>query len=218
MRKPIRQDGGDFNLGAHIKHLRQQKRWTLETLGEASGLSISALSKIENAQVSTSFDTLVKIAHGLGMPVAELFESTERSAAPGPDSPKSYSARRVSTRSGQGQPFASDYYDYEVHSCDLLHKGMIPLVMKIRTREVPPRGDWSVHDGEEFIFVVSGELELHTSLYSPLLLKAGDSAYIDSTMGHAFVSKSKEDAVMLSVCLTERLQFNDEVVGREEAR
>ncbi|TGS14278.1 XRE family transcriptional regulator [Mesorhizobium sp. M2E.F.Ca.ET.209.01.1.1] len=218
MKKPMEQDGSEFNLGAHIKHLRRKKRWTLETLGEASGLSISALSKIENAQVSTSFDTVVKIAHGLGMPVAELFESTEHNSAPGVEAPKHYTARRVSTRRGEGQPFASDYYDYEVHSSELLHKGMIPLVMTIRTREVPPRANWSVHDGEEFIFVVSGELELHTSLYSPLVLKAGDSAYIDSTMGHAFVSRSEDDAVMLSVCLTERLQFNDEVVGRDGGR
>jgi transcriptional regulator with XRE-family HTH domain len=213
MRSPSKSERAAAGLGDRIKRIRQSKRWTLERLSEASGLSISALSKIENDQVSTSFDTLVKIAHGLGLPAAELFESPDPTGGQQADGPRVYSARRVFTRRGQGEPFSSDYYDYEVHSSELTHKGMIPLVMTINAREAPPRADWSVHDGEEFIYVVSGELVLHTALYAPLTLRAGDSAYIDSTMAHAFVSLSKDAAVMLSVCMTEQLRFNDQIVG-----
>lgn len=203
----------DFDIGGRIRDLRQQKRWTLEALAESSGMSISAISKVENSQVSTSFDSLVKIAHGLGIPVAELFTTPNPAPAAKPQPQQRASARRTFTRNGEGAPFSSEYYDYQVHSNDLLHKGMIPLLMRIRTRELPPRSDWSEHDGEEFIYVTKGELILHTAFYSPLHLKAGDSAYIDSTMGHAFVSVGDGDAEMLSVCLTERLYFNNVIVG-----
>jgi transcriptional regulator with XRE-family HTH domain len=202
-----------FDIGNRIRDLRQQKRWTLEALADSSGLSISAISKIENGRVSTSFDTLVKIARGLDIPVAGLFGAPEPPAAANLAGPPTLSARRVFTRRGEGTPFSSDYYDYEVHSNELLYKGMIPLVMRVRTRVVPRRSDWSVHDGEEFIYVTKGELVLYSAFYSALHMKAGDSAYIDSTMGHAFVSVGEGDAEMLSICMTERLNFNDVIVG-----
>ena len=41
---------------------------------------------------------------------------------------------------------------------------------------------WSSHEGEEFILVLKGLVELHTEFYEPARLEAGDSAYIDSGM------------------------------------
>jgi transcriptional regulator with XRE-family HTH domain len=203
----------NFDLGACIRELRQEKRWTLEKLAETSGLSISAISKIENGQVSTSFDTLVKIAHGFGLTFAELFSVYDHRSITKSEQRQSISGRRAYTPSDEGVPFASEYYDYSVHSSELVHKGMIPLVMRIRTRELPPRSVWSTHDGEEFIYVTKGETVLHTAYYSPLRLGVGDSAYIDSIMPHAFVSTGEGDAELLSICMTERLQFDQVTIG-----
>jgi len=200
----------DRDFGVRVKDLRSARRWTLERLAEMSTVSISALSKIENGQVSASFDTIVKIAHAFGLTFAELFASA--AIDPGEEIP-SIVGRRTYTLEGNGLPFSTDYYDYQVHSAELIHKGMIPLVMTIKTREVLPRKDWSTHDGEEFIYVIGGTTVLHTAYYAPLKLSAGDSAYIDSTMAHCFVSIGDEDARILSICMTERLMFNDVPIG-----
>jgi transcriptional regulator with XRE-family HTH domain len=201
----------DRDFGVRVKDLRLARKWTLERLAEVSSVSISAISKIENGQVSASFDTIVKIAHAFGLTFAELFASA--ATEPAEETP-SIVGRRTYTLEGKGLPFSSDYYDYQVHSAELIHKGMIPLVMTIKTREVPPRKDWSTHDGEEFIYVVGGVTVLHTAYYAPLTLSVGDSAYIDSTMAHSFVSIGEEDARILSICLTERLLFNNIPVGK----
>ena len=55
------------------------------------------------------------------------------------------------------------------------------------------------HDGEEFLIVLEGSIRLYTEFYEPIDLEVGDSAYYDSGMGHACVSVSEEDAVILWV-------------------
>jgi transcriptional regulator with XRE-family HTH domain len=200
----------DLDFGVRVKDLRSTRKWTLERLADLSGVSISALSKIENGQVSASFDTIVKVAHAFGLTFAELFASA--TIDPAVEAP-SIIGRRTYTFADKGLPFSTDYYDYQVHSAELIHKGMIPLVMTIKTKEVLPRKDWSTHDGEEFIYVVSGATELHTAYYAPLKLSSGDSAYIDSTMAHCFVSIGDDDAKILSICMTEKLMFSDVSVG-----
>lgn len=199
--------------GARIKAIRLERRLTLEKLAEASGISISALSKIENGQVSPAFDTIVKISHAFGISFGRLFDVDAQGEPPGqPAAP--LTGRRTFTRAGAGLTFTTASYDYNVHSAELVQKGMIPLVMRIRARQLPPPEEWSSHDGEEFIYVTSGETVLHTACYAPLHLKTGDSAYIDSTMAHAFVSVGERDAEILSICMTERLFFDDVAVGK----
>lgn len=193
-------------LGRRVRELRRQNGWTLDSLGRKSGLSISALSKIENDQVSASFDTIVRIARAFDLTFEEFFRS------PSPLNP--VIGRRTTTKRNSGIPFSTPHYDYEVHSADLTHKGMIPLIMRIRARKVPPLAEWSSHGGEEFIYVTGGSVELHTEFYAPAPLETGDSAYIDSSMRHFFISTSPEDATMLSICMTESLTFDDVVIGR----
>jgi transcriptional regulator with XRE-family HTH domain len=200
----------DEAFGPHVKALRREHGWTLEQLGAKAGLSISALSKIENAQVSASFDTRVKIAHAFGQSFGQLHRL--------PENQPLATARRTFTRAGRGLKFHTSSYDYDVHSADLVAKGMIPLVMRIKAREVMPIAEWSSHDGEEFIYVTAGEVDLHTEFYAPLRLGVGDSAYIDSTMRHAFVSIADDDAEILSICMTERLAFAEGTIGRGPQR
>lgn len=184
-------------FGDSTRQLRRERGWTLGQLSDRTGVSVSALSKIENGQVSASFDTRVKIAHAFG----QSFGQMQAPSLP----PQFPVGRRTFTRAGTGQTFRTKAYDYEVHSGELTLKGMIPLAMRIRARTVMPRSDWSNHDGEEFIYVTRGAIELHTEFYAPLRMTVGDSAYIDSRMCHAFVTVSEEDAEILSICMTEHL-------------
>ena len=57
------------------------------------------------------------------------------------------------------------------------------------------------HPGEEYIYILEGPVEIHTEFYEPVVLQAGESIYIDSTMGHAYVvPEGCEEALVLGVC------------------
>jgi hypothetical protein len=98
-------------------------------------------------------------------------------------------------------------YDYRVHSAELRQKQIIPLHMVIKSRELDDITRWSSHEGEEFVYVLTGTIELHTELYAPAVLKKGDSAYFDSSMAHAFLNRGRNDAEILSICLSQSLDF-----------
>lgn len=82
----------------------------------------------------------------------------------------------------------------ETHNCDyyylcteLRRKRMVPVVTKIRAKTQEAFADLVRHSGEEFIFVLSGRIVVRTEFYDPVTLEEGQSIYIDSTMGHAYL-------------------------------
>jgi quercetin dioxygenase-like cupin family protein len=82
--------------------------------------------------------------------------------------------------------------------------------MEVKARKLADITRWSSHEGEEFIYVLQGNIELHTELYAPVRLRIGDSAYIDSKMPHAFLNRGKGKAWMLSICFSRETRFPDE--------
>jgi transcriptional regulator with XRE-family HTH domain len=176
-----------------LKSLRLANGLTLEELGEMSGVSISTISKIENRQQKPSFETVLRVARALHINFVQMLES--------PSTPR-HMARRTITRAVDAPNLHGDHYTYATHASEITNKGMVPSLMRIRTRELPPPDQWSTHYGEEFIYVISGILEFHTEEYAPAILNQGDSCYLDSAMRHAFVSKGEEDAVILSIFLS----------------
>ncbi|MFQ5775349.1 MAG: helix-turn-helix domain-containing protein [Kiloniellaceae bacterium] len=179
------------NIGRRARAIRKAKSMTLKQVSERSGVSIATLSKIENEQSVGSFNTLYKVARGLGVMVEILISPDEERPI--------RSGRRIVNKLGSADEHTTDYYDYFVHGHALNSKKMVPLVMRIKTDEVPPLEDWSTHEGEEFVFVIEGEIEFHCEEYAPIFLSSGESVYFDSLMRHAFVKKSDDDAVLVSV-------------------
>jgi transcriptional regulator with XRE-family HTH domain len=184
-------------IGERIKNLRRKRSWTLQYLCQRSGVSVSTLSKLENGQVATSFDTLLKVAHGL--------ETSFDAILSGPASRGE--GRLTVTRQGDAVNFSTSMYEYAVHSGKLRQKHMIPLLMEIKARHFNEITVWSSHEGEEFVYVVKGKISLYTEYYEPLFLSAGDSAYIDSKMRHAFLNRTRSSSQILSVCLGSGLDF-----------
>ena len=179
-------------LSQKLKSLRLLNNFTLDELAQLSGVSISTISKIENGQQRPSFETVLRLARALKINFVQLLE-------PSASKPLQL-ARRIVTRGPDAPVYSSQWYTYHTHSAELTRKAMVPFVMQIKTRKAPPLDEWSIHEGEEFIYVVEGILELHSEHYAPAILNKGDSCYLDSTMRHAFVSKSEADAIVLSVC------------------
>ena len=71
--------------------------------------------------------------------------------------------------------------------------------VSVRARSMDEFDGWVRHDGEEFLYVLTGVITLYTEFYEPVEMRRGDSAYYDATMGHNVVSTSDEDATILWV-------------------
>jgi len=177
-------------LAQRLRALRQARNWTLKQAAAATGVAASTLSKIENSLLSPTYDNLIKIAAGLDLDVAELFSASDAHMGTG---------RRSLSREGEGRQYETPYYDHRLLCTALSHKRMMPFHTRVKARSFDEFQDWSRHRGEEFVYVLEGEVMLYTEFYEPARLKAGESFYIDSRMGHRVISLSPQDAVVLWV-------------------
>jgi len=178
------------DLGARVRELRKARNWTLEQAANQAGLARSTLSKIENRQMSPTYDALKKLAVGLEISVPQLFT---------PPSAGQINGRMAITKAGDGTAKATTTYEHELLADTLRKKQMLPYRARIRARNVEEFDGWVRHDGEEFLFVLTGVIKLYTEFYEPVEMRRGDSAYYDATMGHNVVSTSDEDATILWV-------------------
>lgn len=178
------------DLAARVRDLRKARGWTLEQAARQAGLARSTLSKIENGQMSPTWDALKKLADGLAISVPQLFTPPSRGQVTG---------RMTVTRSHEGTRQATPTYEHELLAGALTQKQMLPYRARIRARRFDDFGGWVRHDGEEFLYVLTGVVRLYTEFYEPADLKRGDSAYYDASMGHNLVSLSEEDATVLWV-------------------
>ncbi len=181
--------------GAVLKSIRIRREWTLAEVSRRTGFPVSTLSKMENDRVSLTYDKLMRLSSGLGIDISLLF-----GAASDEQSTTSTQGRRSVTRSGEGRVIDSPNYLHTYAAADLLNKRLIPIVVEHRARSLEDFGELVRHAGEEFIYVLEGEIDVHTSLYAPVRLKAGDSIYLDSTMGHGYVAASSGVCRVLAVC------------------
>lgn len=177
-------------LAAKLRLLRRTAGLTLQQLSDRCGISLSALSKIENGQLSPTYEKIAALAAGLRVDVGELFS---------PVATVSPIARRSVVRGSEGVAHSTDQYLYKILHTDLADKRFIPLVTTIKARDRKEFPQLLSHAGEEFIYVLQGEISLYTEGYEPLRLAPGDACYFDSRMGHACTSESDEDATVLWV-------------------
>jgi transcriptional regulator with XRE-family HTH domain len=175
-------------LAGRIRSLRQQRGWTLGQASQATGVAPSSLSKIENGLTSPTYDVLLRIARGFNVDVAELFTPAQDHMGAG---------RRTIERAGNGELHDTPMYEHRVLCSQLANKRIMPFISRIKSHEIDPREGWSRHDGEEFVYVLKGSIELHTEFYQPAILHQGDCFYIDSRMLHRVINHGEEDAEVM---------------------
>ncbi|MGR1582346.1 helix-turn-helix domain-containing protein [Thalassobius sp. S69A] len=179
-----------LNLATRVRELRKGRGMTLEQAAQQAGLARSTLSKIENGQMSPTYEALKKLATGLEISVPQLFTPPVREQVNG---------RMAVTRAGEGAAHATATYEHDLLASALTKKQMLPYRARVRARSMEEFDGWVRHDGEEFLYVLTGVIRLYTEFYEPLEMRRGDSAYYDATMGHNVVSLSDEDATILWV-------------------
>ncbi len=178
------------DLGVRVRELRKDRDWTLEQAAKKAGLARSTLSKIENGQMSPTYEALKKLAEGLEISVPQLFT---------PASNPRVNGRLAVTKNGEGTPHPTVTYEHHMLADNLTQKSMLPYHARIRARSFEEFDGWVRHEGEEFLYVLTGEIRLYTEFYAPVEMRRGDSAYYDGAMGHNVISISPEDATLLWV-------------------
>lgn len=178
----------DKQLGQRLKALRKQRNMTLQQVSELTNVSVSTLSKFENAKTGLAFRNVIQLAEGLGVPISTFMDNT----------PVVQSSARMSVvKASSISTIEEPQLRFEKISGNLKNVGSVYFRVTVLARSPEDYDQFHVHAGEEFLHILSGQIELHTEGYKPVILSPGDSVHFDSAMGHLYVSISKEPAVML---------------------
>jgi transcriptional regulator with XRE-family HTH domain len=167
----------EIRVGEKIKELREKKGLSLKDLSDLTGFSTAPLSQMENHLVSPSLGTIIKLARALGVRVGDFLGESEGE----PFSIVRKDERKKVSRfaSKDGVKYG---YSYESLGYDKKDRCMEPFIVTLEPATVKP-SKTSVHEGEEFIFVLEGEMKVvlgnHTDVLYP-----GDSIYYDSAIPH----------------------------------
>ena len=182
-------------LGSLLRSLRTRNGWTLKEMSDRSGIPVSTLSKVEHDRLTLTYDKLQAAAQRLGIRMSDLFADSA-------DAPEaSVTARRSIGTTERAIQVTTPNYDYHYLCPELRRKRMIPILTNIRAKTVEQFGDLVRHSGEEYIYVLKGRIEVHTEFYEPEVLEEGESIYLDSQMGHAYiVAEGCDEALVLGIC------------------
>lgn len=177
------------NLGKRIRQLRKERNISMEALSEITGFTISELENIETGRKKLQLGTIMSLSRaldsGLGRLVSgsgtQLYSITRKAK------------RKKVFRSSSGKS-NQPLYSYMSLAPEVKGRHMEALIVQL---EKSPDVEVSIHDGEEFIFVLDGvvELTIGDETYD---LDPGDSAYYMSTTSH-FITAKSDKATILAV-------------------
>ncbi|MCP3940179.1 MAG: helix-turn-helix domain-containing protein [Desulfobacteraceae bacterium] len=167
-------------ISENLKKLRTRKKLTLQDLAEKTGLTKGYLSKVERSQKAPPYSTLTKIAEGLDTEVSTILSNN-----PPLDDIRICLCRGTEQFSG---------YDYEILAENKPGKNMEPFII------YPPFEITQAytHEGEEFIYVMDGQLEFNydDDIY---ILNPGDNIYFDAIIPHVGKSLGNKKARLLVI-------------------
>ena len=178
-------------LGDKILSLRESKNISREELAERSGLAIEQVRNIEENKNIPSLSPLIKIARVLGTRLGTFLDDSNQI---GPViCRKGQSTNRIST-SSSGSSAHLDFYSLAAQKSG---RHMEPFVINIQANKTK---DFvmSSHEGEEFIYVLEGIIQISYGK-DTFILEEGDSIYYDSIIDHLVQAGNGEDAKTLAV-------------------
>lgn len=195
--RDISADVKALNLGKQIKDMRLKLGLTLQNVSDRTGLSKPLLSQIENDVTLPPIATLLKISRALGKHIGDFFQQdipAQRRIAVVRQEDRKETMRRLHEEAERIG------YRYESLAYPMREKRMEPFVVEIEPRE---EGDIPVyqHAGEEFLFVLEGEMEFRGD-DQVIVLRAGDSLYFDSKIPHALRGLKGKRVRVLAVIYT----------------
>lgn len=178
MSQDIKNELASLDIGRQVRSLRNQRNLTLQELSELTGLSKPNLSQIENNIVTPPIATLLKISTALGVQIGMFFQKNSQET--------NMVVVRKEDRYGiaKGPHISHIGYQYEPLAYPKPHKSMEPFIVHMEQREAADIV-FNNHKGEEFLYVLEGELEFRYG-EERVLLNEGDSLYFDSSIPHGY--------------------------------
>ncbi|HOX27659.1 MAG TPA: cupin domain-containing protein [bacterium] len=170
-------DGDEVAVGEKIKRLREKKGMSLQEFARTSGFSSALLSQIENHMVSPPLGTLIKLSRALDVEIGSFFEDIREA----PYSLVRHNERKMISRvaSKMGKKYG---YSYESLAFDKKDRNMEPFIVTLEPATIKDSHAYA-HEGEEFIFVLEGKMEVQLGDHTDVL-EPGDSIYFDSSIPH----------------------------------
>ncbi len=170
-------DVEEIRVGEKVKTLREQKGLSLKDLADLTGFSTALLSQMENHLVSPSLGTMIKLAKALEVKVGDFLGETEGE----PFAIVRKDERKTVSRFASKEGVKYGYF-YEALGFEKKNRHMEPFIVTLEPATVKT-SKTSVHDGEEFIFVLEGAMEVILGSHTDILYP-GDSIYYDSNIPH----------------------------------
>ena len=160
------------DLGTRLRQLRRSRGVSLADVAAGTGISPSFLSMVEKGKSDITISRLMRLVHWFGVSVADLVQE--------PDSAPVQIVRADRRRSLR---LADEKISIQMLAPDG-HHAMLPVINVYD--EGGGMADSTRHDGEEFVHVMEGRVELTVGSAEPIVLEAGDSAYYRSDVPHSF--------------------------------
>ncbi|MBF4469482.1 MAG: helix-turn-helix transcriptional regulator [Methanobrevibacter arboriphilus] len=183
-------------IGAKIKNLRESREITKEELSKETNVSLDLINSIESGDVVPSLTPITKIAKALGVRLGTFLDDAPQN---GPLIVKNGETNSVVYFSGEENQ--TDVSALEFHSLGAgkNDRNMEPFIIDVHTEN----GEFNLssHEGEEFIYVLEGEIEVKYGQDSFIVSK-GDSIYYDSIIPHHLHSYNGEISKILAVVYT----------------
>ncbi len=167
-------------VGSKIKGLRESKNLSIEEIAESTGLSVEQITSIENDTNLPSLGPLIKIARALGVRLGTFMDDND---SLGPVVTRAEDREKDSSISfSNGATDARKHMEYHPLAQQKVGRHMEPFIIDINPTDSLDY-KLSAHEGEEFIYVMEGEIEVEYGK-EKYLLKQGDSIYYDSIVKH----------------------------------
>lgn len=182
-------------VGSKIKSIRETQKLSLEEIAERSGLSKDQIIAIENNENLPSLGPLIKIARALGVRLGTFMDDND---AIGPVVCRAKDREAETSISfSNGTTDARKHMEYHPLAKQKAGRHMEPFIVDIQPCE-EKKFISSAHEGEEFIFVMQGEIEIDYGK-EKYTLKEGDSIYYDSIVKHHIHGAEGKAAKIMAV-------------------
>ncbi|WP_106831793.1 helix-turn-helix domain-containing protein [Parabacteroides pacaensis] len=171
--------GSNKIIGAKIKGIRESKNLSIEEVSERSGLSTEQITRIEDNIDFPSLAPLIKIARVLGVRLGTFLDDQSEL---GPVVCRKTEHDEASISFSNNATKARKHMEYHSLSKEKSGRHMEPFIIDISSSEGV---DFvlSTHEGEEFIYVLAGAVEINYGK-DTYMLEEGDSIYYDSIVAH----------------------------------
>jgi transcriptional regulator with XRE-family HTH domain len=174
------------NIGSKIKKMRRARKMTFEELGAESGLTPDTIREIEKGDILPPVSSIIKIAKALQIDSGDLLSDEERENA---------EKRKVESYEKRTREYA-----YRPLTPNARNKHMKAFHVTIEPEQAHKMVEYQ-HEGEEFIYVLKGSLEISVG-DNTWNLKEGQSIHFNSSLVHKLNNPKPKTTELLVVVYT----------------